>query len=89
VPLAILPSIIGVIFAYVNRADSPVWLKTHYRFQIRTFWICLLYAFLTLLTPLIVVLGVFTFIWGIVRCVKGLKSLSRGEPYENAATWLW
>jgi uncharacterized membrane protein len=38
-------SIIGVIIAYVYRADSPEWVATHYRFQIRTFWIGLLYFF--------------------------------------------
>jgi len=31
--------IIAVIMAYVNKDDSTHWLQTHYRFQIRTFWI--------------------------------------------------
>ena len=84
--------LIGVIIAYVNHADSPDWVKTHYRFQIRTFWIGVLYAFLSLLTAIIVVgifFAVFTFIWWIVRSVKGLKLLAQGAAYENPATWLW
>ena len=71
--------IIGLIMAYVYRADAPEWVKTHYRFQIRTFWIGLLYAFLSLLTVIIIVgifFGAFTVIWWIVRCVKGLKLLA-------------
>jgi len=85
-------SIIGVIMAYVYRADAPEWVATHYRFQIRTFWIGLLYAFLSVLTVIIIVgllFGVFTFIWWIVRSVKGLKLLSEGAAPENPSTWLW
>ena len=85
-------AIVGVVMAYVNRADAPEWVQTHYRFQIRTFWIGLLYALISLVTMIIVVgifFGIFTFIWWIVRCVKGLKSLTQGAAYENPATWLW
>jgi len=85
-------SIIGVIMAYVYRADAPEWVQTHYRFQIRTFWIGLLYAFLSLLTVIIIVglfFAVFTFIWWIVRSAKGLKLLGEGARYKNPATWLW
>ena len=85
-------AVIAVIVAYVNRADAPEWVKTHYRFQIRTFWIGLLYAFLSLLTAIIIVgfFGAFfTLIWLIVRCVKGLKLLIKGAPHEQPATWLW
>jgi uncharacterized membrane protein len=84
--------IIGVIIAYVYRGDAPGWVATHYRFQIRSFWIGLLYAFLSLLTLIIVVgllFGAFTFIWWIVRSVKGLKLLSEGSAHDNPATWLW
>jgi uncharacterized membrane protein len=90
--IAGVTSIIGVIMAYVYRADAPEWVKTHYRFQIRTFWIALLYAFLSLLTAILIVglfFAVFTFIWWIVRSVKGLKLLSQGAAHENPATWLW
>src|ERR1043166_1401476 len=46
--------IIGVIIAHVNHADSPEWVKTHYRFQIRTFWIALVYALISVVTAIIV-----------------------------------
>ena len=31
-------TIAGVIVAYVSRAGAPAWARTHYDFQIRTFW---------------------------------------------------
>ena len=85
-------SIIGVVMAYLYRADAPEWVASHYRFQIRTFWIGLLYAFVSVLTAIVIIgllFGAFTFIWWIIRSVKGLKSLSAGAAYERPATWLW
>jgi uncharacterized membrane protein len=43
-PVLGVTGLIGVIMAYVYRNDAPDWLQSHYRFQIRTFWIGLLYA---------------------------------------------
>ncbi len=85
-------ALIGVIMAYVNVGDAPEPLRTHYRFQIRTFWIAILYCLVSLLLT-VVAIGAFLFllvaVWYIVRCAKGLQHLGRGEPYPNAATWLW
>jgi uncharacterized membrane protein len=87
-----LTSIVGVIMAYVNLADAPEWVRAHYRFQIRTFWIGLLYSVIGVVTVVLVV-GVFwlmfVLVWWIVRCVKGMQAISRGVPYERPATWLW
>jgi uncharacterized membrane protein len=84
--------IIGVIMAYMNVGDAPEPLRSHYRFQIRTFWMLMLYSLVAGLLTLAVV-GVLVFVlvgvWFIVRCVKGLKALDRGEPYPNVRTWLW
>lgn len=85
-------SLVGVIMAYVNRADAPEWVQTHYRFQIRTFWIALLYSLIGVVT-LIFVVGIFWLmfvaVWWIVRCAKGMQAIGRGMPYENPGTWLW
>jgi uncharacterized membrane protein len=87
-----LTSIVGLIMAYVNYDEAPEWVRTHYRFQIRTFWIGLLYAFIGVVTC-IIVLGIFWLIfvgvWWIVRCVKGMQAISRGLPYEHPASWMW
>ncbi len=85
-------ALIGVIMAYVNVGEAAEPYRTHYRFQIRTFWIGLLYAIACGLLTLVVV-GAFLFllvaIWFVVRCAKGLQYLGRGQPYPNADTWLW
>lgn len=85
-------SLVGVIMAYVNVGDAPEPLKNHYRFQIRTFWIGLLYGvagfFLTFVWIGVLVF-VFVAVWLVVRCVKGLKALDRREPYPDVETWFW
>jgi|RifCSP16_2_1023846.scaffolds.fasta_scaffold401951_1 uncharacterized membrane protein len=85
-------TIVGVIMAYVNQGQAPDWLKTHYRFQIRTFWIGVLYGFVSLLLSFVLIgflTGLFTLVWLIVRCVKGLQGLEKQQPCSNPATWLW
>jgi uncharacterized membrane protein len=87
-----LTAIVGVVMAYVNRTNAPAWVATHYRLQIRTFWIGLLYALISVVTIFAVIgllFALFTLVWWIVRCAKGMQRLSRGQAYENPATWLW
>ncbi len=84
--------LIGVIMAYVNRSGAPDWAQSHYQLQIRTFWIGLLYGVIGIVLAFVVigwVLLLFTVVWMIVRCVKGLKFASSMQPYPNATTWLW
>jgi uncharacterized membrane protein len=87
-----LLSVIGVIMAYVNVGDAPEPYRSHYRFQIRTFWIAILYAVACGVLA-VVVIGPFLLplvaVWFVVRCAKGLQYLGRGQPYPNADTWLW
>jgi uncharacterized membrane protein len=85
-------ALIGVIMAYVNVGEAPEPLQTHYRFQIRTFWIALLYCIVSGLLTIVAIgalLFVLVAVWYVVRCAKGLQYLGRGQPYPNAATWLW
>jgi uncharacterized membrane protein len=86
-------SLIAVIVAYVYQGDAPEALRTHYRYQIRTFWIGLLYSLVSGVLVLAAGLGVLGFllvtIWVIVRCVKGLMWLDRKQPVPGPATWLW
>lgn len=87
-----LTALIGVVMAYVYRGESPAWLDDHYRFQIRTFWIGLLYFGVSgLLT--FVLIGFLTWllavIWLVIRCVKGLKGLQERRPPDAVDTWLF
>lgn len=85
-------SIIGLVMAYIFRDGAPHWVRTHYHYQIRTFWIGLLYVFIGAITTLIfigyVILALW-FVWYVIRCVKGLKLASDGAPVLNAETWLF
>jgi uncharacterized membrane protein len=85
-------AIVGLVMAYVNRSDAPEWVQTHYRLQIRTFWIGVLYAVISAVTLVAVIgafFGLFTLIWWIVRCAKGMKQIQRGQAYDKPANWLW
>lgn len=87
-----ITSLVGLIMAYVNRSGAPDWVQSHYRFQIRTFWIGLLYSAIGVVT-LVIIIGWFIFlfvaIWMIIRCVKGMKYLSSADPYPDPTAWLW
>ncbi|MGE6605253.1 DUF4870 family protein [Halomonas sp. NPDC076908] len=85
-------SFIGVVMAYVYKGKGPAWLDEHYRYQIRTFWMGLVYGIvfstLTLILigyPLLLALAV----WFIVRCVKGFKGLQEKRAPDNVDTWLF
>ncbi|MFD2261342.1 DUF4870 family protein [Lacibacterium aquatile] len=84
--------LIGIIVAYVNKGSGAEWVQSHYRFQIRTFWIGLLIAVIGLVTSFIMIgfLVLLAYvIWWIVRCVVGLKYLSRREAHPNPGSWTW
>jgi uncharacterized membrane protein len=87
-----ITSVVGVVMAYVYEGQAPDWLKTHYRFQIRTFWIGLLYGVVSAILCLALVgipLLALTVVWLVVRCVKGLQALEQRQPYPNPASWIW
>lgn len=87
-----ITSIIGVVMAYIYKGDAPNWLKDHYRWQIRTFWIGLLYSAIGLITSLILVgylILLFVLVWYIVRCIKGLQCLDKRQPLPDSGSWLF
>ena len=87
-----ITGIIALIMSYVNKNDSTHWLQTHYRFQIRTFWIGILYLVIGTITSGIIIgyfILLFTFFWWIIRCAKGLKQLESKQPVNNLESWLF
>lgn len=87
-----LTTLVGVVMAYVNKTDAPAWMETHYRFQIRTFWIGVLYGLAGALLSVIGI-GLLVFplllIWWIVRCVKGMRALGDRAEVSNPGSWLF
>jgi len=85
-----ITGLVGLIMAYIYKGEGPEWLETHYRFQIRTFWIGLL---LGLISAVLIVVFIgylvlfFSFVWFIVRCAKGMNYLHRKEALPNPTGW--
>ena len=83
--------IVGLILAYVNKDTAPEWLKSHYVFQIRTFWIGLLFSAIGCVLVMAFGLGFLilgaTAIWFIVRCALGINQLMKNEAYPRPESW--
>jgi uncharacterized membrane protein len=87
-----ISALIGVIIAHVKVDDTDPVLRSHYQFQIRTFWIGLLY--LTIGIPLCLVLIGFPilawwFIWSLIRIVKGILLVIDHKPIATPWSWLF
>jgi len=84
--------LIGLVVAYINRPQvSGSWAETHYTYQIRTFWIGLLYSAISSLLIIVgigILLIVVVAIWAIVRCIKGLMWAAEGKPVPNPESWI-
>lgn len=90
--LILITGLVAIIMAYVNREDSDDWLQTHYRFQIRTCWIGLLYLSIGVFTFQVGIgfyIMLFTFVWMIIRCAKGLKQLEKNQAVDKVDSWLF
>ena len=84
-------TIVGLVLAYINRGKADAVLASHYTYQIRTFWIGLLYGLIASLLTLLLIGFVLYFIiaiWVVIRCVKGLQAASDNKPIADPTTWL-
>ena len=82
--ISVVTAIVGVVISYIKVDDTrePEWLRTHYRWQINTFWIWLLLSVVGFITIIIVIgyfILLFTSIWFIYRIMKGLIRLHDGQ----------
>lgn len=85
-----ISGLIGLVFAYLNRGKAGGWVDSHYTYAIRTFWIGLLYGFVSVILSLAVVgvlLAVLTVVWVVIRCIIGLQKAAAGEPIAKPETW--
>jgi uncharacterized membrane protein len=93
--------LIGVIIAHIQyrtaaepaaARDADPLLASHYRFQIRTFWIGLLYLVVGILLTFVVI-GVLVLlwwlIWTLVRNIKGVLALNDDRPIADPGSWLF
>jgi uncharacterized membrane protein len=87
-----ISALIGVIIAHVKVDDTDPVLRSHYQFQIRTFWIGLLY--LAIGIPLcLVLIGfpvlVWWLVWSMMRIIKGMISINESKSIANPRSWLF
>jgi len=87
-----ITALIGAIIAYSQSGSANREMKSHYTFQVRTFWIGLLYL-VGGLVLLHFVAGAFVllwwFVWSLVRNIRGLLALNRNEPIANPDSWMF
>jgi len=87
-----IPVVAGLIIAYVKLDECDPVMESHYRFQIRTFWIGLLYIVSAIPLCFVLIgfpLMIWWFIWSLMRIViGGLRALEH-RPIVNPRSWLF
>lgn len=88
----LIPALVGVVIAHVKVGDADPVLRSHYRFQIRTFWIGLMYLVTGTLLSVVLIgipILIWWFVWSLVRIVKGSLLLIENKPVVNPDSWLF
>jgi uncharacterized membrane protein len=87
-----ITALVGVIIAHVQIGTADPMLRTHYQWQIRTFWIGLLY-FVVGVVLCLVLIGIlvllFWLVWTLVRTIKGMLALNENRPVADPTSWLF
>jgi len=87
-----LTGLIGVIIAHVQIGTADQLLRTHYQFQIRTFWIGVLYLVVGIILTFVLIgiaILLWWFIWSLVRNIKGILALNENRPIANPTSWMF
>jgi uncharacterized membrane protein len=84
--------IIGVIIAYIQSDTADPIARSHFQFQIRTFWILLLYVVVGLVLTVVgvgVLILLWSLVWSIVRNIKGILALNENKPIADPQSWMF
>jgi len=84
-----ITAVVAIIINYLKRDEvAGTWLESHFRWQMRTFWFCVLWGGIGFLTSWIgigVIVFVVAGIWAIYRVVKGMLNFYDNKPmYQDA-----
>ena len=86
-----ITALVGVVLAYVWRGERhEAWESSHYPYLIRTFWIGLIGALVSILLMLVLigfVLIVAVLVLVVVRCVLSLVNAQKRRPMPNPESW--
>ena len=85
-----ISALVGVIMAHIQSSSDSGYINSHYHFQIRTFWIGLLYlcvggalSFVVVGIPILI----WWFVWSLIRIVKGIMLLNKQLPIAIPSSW--
>ena len=102
--MALVTAPLGALIAHIRRGRSAAWLETHLLFQIRTFWLGVSAALVSLLLWQIVgqlglpsvyawAYGYLFFTagisWMMARCAVGVHRLTANRPIDAPESWLF
>ena len=90
--VTVITALIGIIIASVKTSSSSELMRSHFRFQVHTFWIGLLY-FVVGSVLLFFYIGAIVWlwwtIWTLIRVIKGMILLNDGKPIALPTSWLF
>ena len=87
-----ISALIGVVMAHVKVEDADPVMRSHYQFQIRTFWIGFLYITIGFALSLVLIgipILIWWFVWSLIRIVKGAIAANEARPIANPRSWLF
>jgi len=87
-----ITALIGVIVAYLQNQSASSELRSHFTFQVRTFWIGVFYVVVGVIlfgTGIGALVLLWGFVWSLIRNVKGILALNRNEPIGNPNSWMF
>jgi uncharacterized membrane protein len=87
-----ISALIGVVIAHVKVADADPVLRSHYQFQIRTFWVGFLYITIGFALSIVLIgipILIWWFVWSLIRIVKGIIAVNESKPIANPRSWLF
>jgi uncharacterized membrane protein len=87
-----ITAVVGVIIAHVQKGSGDALLDSHYDFQIRTFWVGILYLIVGGVLVFVLVgfvVWAWWFIWSLIRNIKGILALNEQRPIANPQSWLF
>jgi len=85
-----ITALIGVIIAHIQSGSDNGYIQSHYRFQIRTFWIGLLYLIVGSVLSYVIVgipILIWWLIWSLIRIIKGILLLNKHAPIPKPVSW--
>jgi len=87
-----ISALIGVVIAHVKVDEADPMLRSHYQFQIRTFWIGALYITIGFALSIVLIgipILIWWFVWSVIRITKGFIAINEHRPIANPRSWLF